>query len=174
MRRFVTPSAYVIALALYLVVPSVTTAQTQTATSDKVEYTVELPSPTWRIVTQPVGVQQHMEFVYGDRSDGFLRIRKESVDSGTTATDLARRNQEQKLRYVPGYVEGQQEKFAGRINGVVISYEYTSAGKPMTGRIYYLQTDPRIIYMLHFTGARDKLSRIRNQTDFIARSFQLK
>ncbi|MCA1602876.1 MAG: hypothetical protein LC776_15005 [Acidobacteria bacterium] len=173
MRRFIILSAYVVALA-HIAGLGIATAQTQTATSDKVEYTVELPSPTWRVVTQPDGVHQHMEFVYGDRSDGFLRIRKEVVDQGATATDLARRDQEQKLRYAPGYVEGKQEKFVGRLNGVVTSYEYTSAGKPMAGRIYYLQTDPRTIYTLHFTGARDKLLRIRSQTDFIARSFQLK
>lgn len=175
MRRIVVLPAYVVALGLcYIATIGIATAQTQTVTSDKVEYTVELPSPTWRVVTQPDGVQQHMELVYGDRSDGFLRIRKEVVDQGATATDLARRDQEQKLRYAPGYVEGKQEKFVGRTNGGVASYEYTNAGKPMAGRIYYLQTDPRAIYTLHFTGARDKLLRIRSQTDFIARSFQLK
>jgi hypothetical protein len=42
------------------------------------------------------------------------------------------------------------------------------------GRIYYLQIDNRTIYTLRFTGLRDKLMRIRNQTDLIARSFRLK
>ena len=32
----------------------------------------------------------------------------------------------------------------------------------------------RTIYALRFTGLRDKLARIRNQTDLIARSFKLK
>jgi hypothetical protein len=44
----------------------------------------------------------------------------------------------------------------------------------MLGRIYYLQADNRTIYALRFTGLRDRLARIRNQTDLIGRSFKLK
>jgi len=44
----------------------------------------------------------------------------------------------------------------------------------MLGRTYYLQADNRTIYSLRFTGLRDKISRIRNQTDLIARTFKLK
>jgi hypothetical protein len=44
----------------------------------------------------------------------------------------------------------------------------------MAGRTYYLQGDDRTIYALRFTGLRDKLGRIRNQTDQIARTFKLK
>ena len=112
--------------------------------------------------------------VYGDRSDGYLRIRKEVVDEGTTASDLSRRDHELKLRFLAGYVEGKEENFPGRLKGVTSSYEFTAAGKSMLGRIYYLQADARTIYVLHFTGARDKLRLIRNQTDAMARSFQLK
>jgi hypothetical protein len=151
-----------------------TLAQSQTFTSENVDYTLELPSPTWRVVQEADSVHQHTEFIYGDRNDGHLKIRKEVVDEGTTAEDLARRDQEQKLRFIPGYVDGKQERFAGRLNGVTISYEFTSGGKAMAGRIYYLQADNRTIYTLRFTALRDKLSRIRNQTDAIARSFQTK
>ncbi|HZE69928.1 MAG TPA: hypothetical protein VE135_10440 [Pyrinomonadaceae bacterium] len=143
-------------------------------TSDKVEYTIELPSPTWRVINEPDAVHEHAEFVYGDRLDGYLQIRKEVVDALTTPADLARRDQDQKLRYIPGFVEGKQENFVGRLNGVTISYEFVKTGKPMMGRIYYLQADNRTIYTLRFSGLRDKLTRIRNQTDSIARSFRLK
>ena len=44
----------------------------------------------------------------------------------------------------------------------------------MLGRTYYLRADNRTIYSLRFTGLRDKISRIRNQTDLIARTFKLK
>jgi len=44
----------------------------------------------------------------------------------------------------------------------------------MAGRLYYLQADNRTIYVLRFTALREKLTLIRNQTDSIARSFQLK
>ena len=146
----------------------------QKYTNGRIEYTLELPNAKWRTVTRPDSVHNHTEFIYGDRSDGLLRVRKEVVDAGTTAADIARRDHDLKLRFQPGYVEGKEEKFIGRINGVTSSYEYTIGGKAMIGRIYYLQADNRTIYVLHFTGARSILSLLRNQTDGIARSFQLK
>jgi hypothetical protein len=146
----------------------------QTFSRDSVEYTLELPSQTWRVIQEADSIHQHTEFIYGDRNDGYLKIRKEVVDEGTTAANLARRDQETKLRFLPGYVDGKEERFAGRLSGVTISYEYTNGGKAMAGRTYYLQADSRTIYALRFTGLRDRLSRIRNQTDIIARSFQLK
>jgi hypothetical protein len=171
MRRLNIFSAF----ALIALASLIAAAQTpKTYTSDNVEYTLDLPSPTWRVITEPDSIHQHAEFIYGDRNDGYLRIRKEVVDAGTTASELARRDQDQKLRFQPGYIEGKEEKFTGRLSGVTISYEYTNGGKPMAGRIYYLQADNRTIYTLRFTGFRDKLSRIRNQTDSMARSFRLK
>ncbi|HEX8772861.1 MAG TPA: hypothetical protein VF735_04600 [Pyrinomonadaceae bacterium] len=171
MRRL---SIFFICASLMALLSSLALAQMQTFSRDKVEYTLELPSPTWRVVQEADSIHQHTEFIYGDRNDGYLKIRKEVVDEGTTPSDLARRDQEQKLRFMPGHVDGKEERFAGRLSGVTISYEYTSGGKPMAGRTYYLQADNRTIYALRFTGMRDKLTRIRNQTDIIARSFQLK
>ena len=146
----------------------------QIYTHEKVDYSFELPSPTWRAILEPDAAHEHPEFVYGDRLDGFLTIRKEVVDAGTTAAELARRDQDLKLRYLPGFVEGKQEPFNGRLDGVTISYEFVRTGKPMLGRTYYLQVDNRTIYALRFTGLRDKLNRIRNQTDLIARTFKMK
>ena len=146
----------------------------QLYTHDKVDYTFEVPSASWRAIVQPDSAHEHPEFVYGDRLDGYLTVRKEIVDAGTTASELARRDQDLKLRFLPGFVEGKEERFNGRLDGVTISYEFIKTGKPMLGRTYYLQADNRTIYALRFTGLRDKLSRIRNQTDLIARSFKLK
>ena len=146
----------------------------QTYTHEKVDYTFELPSPTWKAILEPDTAHPHPEFVYGDRLDGFLTIRKEVVDAGTTASALARRDQDLTLRFLPGFVEGKEEKFAGKLDGVTISYEFVRTGKPMLGRTYYLQADNRTIYALRFTGLRDKLARIRNQTDLIARTFKTK
>lgn len=146
----------------------------QLYTHDKVDYSFELPSPTWKAILEPDAAHEHPEFVYGDRLDGFLTIRKEVVDAGTSAAEVARRDQDLKLRFLPGFVEGKQENFDGRVDGVTISYEFVRTGKPMLGRTYYLQTDPRTVYALRFTGLRDKLTRIRNQTDLIARTFKLK
>lgn len=157
-----------------LVLAAATASAQQTFTNDKLEYALDLPSSTWRTTTEPDSVHQHLEFIYGDRNDGYLRIRKEIVDTGTSASNLAKRDQDQKLRFMTGYVDGKEEKFAGRLNGVALSYEYTSGGKAMAGLNYYLQADNRTIYILRFTGLRSKLGIIRNQTDMIARSFRIK
>lgn len=143
-------------------------------TSEKIDYSIELPSQTWRVISEPDAAHEHLEFVNGERLDGYLQIRKEMVDSGTTAADVARRDRDQKFRFFPGFVEGKEEKFSGRLNGVVVSYEFVRTGKSMLGRIYYVQADNRTVYALRFTGLRDKLNRIRNQTDLIARSFKIK
>jgi len=168
MKRIVTLSLVLLALMI-----SVVSAQ-QTYSNDKVEYTFDIPSPTWRAILEPDGAHPNPEFVYGDRLDGYLTIRKEVVDPGTTPAELARRDQDLTLRFLPGFVEGKQDSFNGRLDGVTMSYEFVRTGKPMLGRTYYLQADNRTIYALRFTGLREKLMRIRNQTDLIARTFKLK
>lgn len=149
-------------------------AQAHSYSSPKVDYTVDFPSTVWRLVDEPDEMHQHAEFVFGDRNDGYLRIRKEALEDGLTVREFGRRDQEQKNHFLPGYVDGKDENFSGRLNGVTISYEFTQAGKPMAGRTYYLQADDHTVYALRFTGMRDKLARIRNQTDQIARTFRLK
>jgi hypothetical protein len=161
----------VIALAAFA---SSLMAQSQVFTTDNLEYSLELPSPTWRVMSGRDAVHEHPEFLNGDRLSGYLKVRKEAVDANTTMSDLARRDLDQKLRYLPGFVEGKEEKFNGRLDGVTVSYEFTQTGKPMMGRIYFLQSDARTAYVLYFTGLRDSIARIRNQTDAIARSFKLK
>ena len=144
-------------------------------TSEAGGYSVELPTQTWKAVPRTDGMHEHTEFVNGDRTDGYLRIRKEVIDGGTSLSDFARGQQDTKLRFLPGFVaSGKEEPFTGRLRGIVTGYEYTMAGKPMAGRVYYLQADARTVYVLHFQGSRDKLQRIQNQTDAIARSFKLK
>lgn len=160
-------------LTLFALITPVAFAQ-QVYTHDKVDYSFDIPSPTWRAIVEPDTGRGQPEFVYGDRLDGYLIIRKEIVDAGTTPADIARRDQDLTLRFLPGFVEGKTDSFNGRLDGVTMSYEFVRTGKPMLGRTYYLQADNRTIYALRFTGLRDKLSRIRNQTDLIARTFKLK
>lgn len=168
MRRTV-----LLVLGLMGLISSVAIGQ-QLYTHDKVEYTFELPSPTWKSILEPDAAHEHPEFVYGDRLDGYFTVRKEVVEAGTTPSQLAQRDVDQKLRFLPGFLEGKEDPFNGRLDGVTISYEFTRTGKVMLGRTYYLQADNRTIYALRFTGLKDKLSRIRNQTDLIARTFKLK
>src|SRR5712692_2816029 len=80
--------------------------QEQTYTSGKVEYVVSLPSPIWRLVGEPDEIHQHTEFVYGDRNDGFLRIRKETLPDGTDIKEFAHQDQDRKERFLPGYMGG--------------------------------------------------------------------
>lgn len=162
----------VFALLLVGLLTSLAFAQ-QLYTHEKVNYSFELPSATWKAILEPDSAHEHPEFVYGDRLDGFLTIRKEIVEAGTTPSQVAQRDQVN-LRFLPGFVEGKEEPFNGRLDGVTASYEFVRTGKPMLGRTYYLQADPRTVYALRFTGLRDKLSRIRNQTDLIARTFKTK
>ena len=161
-----------LALATLVVTAAATVLAQQSYASP--DYTLELPSEKWRVIQEPDSLHEHAEFIYGDRNDGYLRIRKEIVEDRTTPSALLQRDQDQKLHFQTGYIEGKEEKFAGRLNGVTFGYEYTAGGKAMAGRIYYLQADGRTIYALRFTGLREKLQLIRNQTDAIARSFQPK
>ena len=163
----------VLVLNLFVLLTPVTLAQ-QVYTHDKVDYSFDIPSPAWRAILEPDAAHEHPEFVYGDRLDGYLTIRKEVVEAGTTPGDLAQRDQDLTLRFLPGFVAGKTDSFNGRLDGVTMSYEFVRTGKPMIGRTYYLQADNRTIYALRFTGLRDKLSRIRNQTDLIARTFKMK
>ena len=159
---------------LVLVIACAVASAQEAFSSDKLEYLIEFPSAEWRVISESDAAHEHLEFVLGDRLSGHLQIRKEIVESGTSASDVARRDLDQKLRFLPGFVEGKEERFSGRLNGIMVSYEYVKTGKPMLGRIYYLQADNRTIYALRFSGLRDKLARIRNQTDFITRNFRLK
>ena len=168
MKRIFTLSLVILSLLVQVV------AAQQTYTHDQVDYTFELPSTMWRTIIEPDAGHEHPEFVYGDRLDGYLTIRKEIVDAGTSPSQLAQRDADLKLRFLPGFVQGKEEPFKGRLEGVTLSYEYVRSGKPMLGRTYYLQVDNRTIYALRFTGLKDKLSRIRNQSDLIARTFKIK
>ena len=153
-----------------------TNAQEHSYTSTKVGYMVDFPSASWRLIDEPDDIHQHTEFVYNDRVDGYLRIRKETLDEGLTIREYAVRDQDQRVKlFLPGYVDGKlDDPFVGRLKGVTVSYEYTLAGKPMAGRTYYLGADSSTVYVLRFTGMRDKLARIRKQTDQIARSLRVK
>jgi hypothetical protein len=152
-------------------------AQTQTFTREGVEYVLDLPSPSWRAVSR-VDVHEHLEFVNGeDYSNGYLRLRKKLVTSGTTTKDLFSEAEKWELHKLPGYVVcsgGEGTDFNGQLKGTVFSYEFVNQGRNMDGRVYYLRLDSRTFYILHFTVASEKLSSLRDQMDSIARSFRLK
>jgi L,D-transpeptidase-like protein/putative peptidoglycan binding protein len=142
--------------------------------ADDLEYVLDLPSPEWQAVPR-LDVHQHFEFIYGnDPTNGHLQIRKILADSGTTAAELFERDEKWELHRLPGYVVCGGAEFKGQLSGTVFSYEYVSGGRPMFGNVYYLKIDKLTFYSLRFTASQDKLPILRNQMDFIARSFHLK
>jgi hypothetical protein len=139
------------------------------------EYIFDLPSATWKKVVKPTATNPNVEYVYGDRLDGHLEIRKLTLGDTELISDLITREQEQKLQFILGYVSGKEENFSGIQKGKVFNYEFTKAGKNMSGRFYYLRIDgSKTVYVLRFTGYRDNLRSIRPEIDAIARSFNLK
>jgi hypothetical protein len=148
-----------IVFAAVLALGSASPASAQAAFTDAAAgYALDLPGETWRVAQEPDSLQGHAEFVYGDRESGYLRICKEVVEVGTTPADLAGRDVDQKLKFQTGYVEGKLERFAGRLGRVTLGYEYTAGGRAMAGRLYYLQAGETGIYVLRFTGLRDRLA----------------
>ncbi|MCD9187116.1 MAG: hypothetical protein LUM44_11835 [Pyrinomonadaceae bacterium] len=149
-------------------------AFSQTTFSDaNADYTFDLPNNTWEMTVKPTAISPNVEYVYGDRRDGHLKIRKLSLRSDDLISDLIER-EEQKIQFLKGYVAGKQENFSGTFSGNVFNYEYLDSGRNMSGRLYFLKADASTVYVLIFTGERDKLRSIRNYTDAIARSFELK
>lgn len=164
------------AIFMVFVMSPAAPAQTTTFAREGVDYLLELPSPRWRAVRR-LDVHEHFDFVNGEESaDGYLRVRKNLVEAGATPKDLHLRD-EAGLKLLPGYVgcgpcDG--ESFTGSLRGALFSYEFTSGGRAMAGRVYYLQVDARAYYTLHLTCARNKLLDVGAQADSIARSFRLR
>ena len=148
-------------------------AQSQTFSDANVEYTFELPEATWKMTLKPSPISPNVEYVYGDKSDGHLEIRRIPTKSGAMIADIIEK-EEPSLQFNKGYVALKQEAFAGKLKGTVFNYEFARSGRIMSGRIYYLKASDTTVYALRFTGERDKLRTIRNQTDSIARTFDVK
>ena len=165
---------FIFSLALSLIFAMFAFAQSQTFSDVNVEYTFEVPESVWKVVIKPTASSPNVEYAYGDRLDGHFEIRKLIIRENELVSDLIQRDQEQKLQFLPGYVAGKEENFAGALKGRVFNYEFVRFGKNMSGRFYYVKADETAVYVLRFTGLRDKLRLIRNQTDSIARTFKLK
>lgn len=162
-----------LALFFGLLFALATFAQTQSFSDDNADYIFNLPNDTWKMTFKPTVTDPNVKYVYGDAKDGQLEIRKLSLKAGDLISDLIE-TEEKKLQFLPGYVAGKEETFAGNLKGNVFNYEYVRAGRNMSGRFYFLKADDSTVYVLRFTGERDSLRSIRNYTDSIARTFELK
>lgn len=148
-------------------------AQTSNFSDSSVEYTFDLPEAAWKQTVKPSATSPNVEYIYNERSDGHLEVRKLSFKAGDTLNDIIG-SEEQRLQFLPGYVAGKSETFDGALDGKIFNYEFVRSGRNMSGRFYFLKADDKTVYVLRFTGQRDKLKSIRNQTDSIARTFSLK
>jgi hypothetical protein len=148
-------------------------AQDNTFSDPSVEYSFVLPEAEWKMIAKPSGTSPNVEYVFNDRREGHLEVRRLAVPKDKIMTDIIR-DEETKLQFLPGYVAGKEENFSGALRGNVFNYEFARAGRPMAGRFYFLRADDSTVYLLRFTGERDSLKSIRNQTDSIARTFNLK
>jgi hypothetical protein len=148
-------------------------AQTETFKDVNVDYSFDLPNATWKMTAKPSQTSPNVEYVFGDRSGGYLEVRKLSIKSDDLMTDVIA-NEEEKLKFLQGYVAGKEENFAGNLRGTVFNFEFVRSGRNMSGRFYFLKANPTTVYVLRVTGLKEKLIAIRNQTDSIARTFEVK
>jgi hypothetical protein len=162
-----------LASTLALALCSAVFAQTRTYADPDLGYALDLPSPAWAAIPMPDGAHRHTGFAHGGGGDWRLRIHREMVDRWETAAALAE-EEETGLRFLPAYVETGLEPFAGRLGGTRLTYEYSDGGRLMTGRTYYLQANRQTVYVLKFTGARDRNAALGGEADSIARSFRLR
>lgn len=148
-------------------------SQTPTFSDANVEYTFEIPDAEWKQTVKPSTTSPNVEYVFKDRSNGHLEVRKLTVKEGETLADTMR-DEEQRLQFLPGYVAGKEEVFKGALDGKAFNYEFIRASRNMSGRFYFLKAADKTVYVLRFTGQRDNLRSLRNQTDSIARTFTIK
>lgn len=168
-----TKLSFLFAAFIGLILCASAFAQTETFDDPNVEYTFILPETTWKMTITPSKMSPNVEYVYGDRANGHLEIRKLTLNNNQTLADLMR-DEETKLQFNLGFVAGKEEDFKGALGGKVYNYEFVRSGRNMSGRFYFLKADDSTIYVLRFDGLRDKLRSARNQTDSIARTFNLK
>jgi hypothetical protein len=148
-------------------------AQDDKFTDPNVDYSFDLPDAKWKMTSKPSTTSPNVEYVYGERAQGHLEVRKLTAAKDMLLTDVIH-DEEQKLQFRPGYVAGKEENFLGRVRGEIFNFEYVASGRNMSGRFYFLRANDTTVYLLRFTGAKDSMRSIRNQTDLIARSFSVK
>jgi len=136
-------------LGLFLAVPVF--AQTESFSDASVEYIFDLPNATWKMTAKPSTTSPNVEYVYGDRSAGYFEVRKLTVKADDLMSDVIA-NEEEKLKFLQGYVAGKEENFAGSLRGTVFNFEFIRSGRNMSGRYYFLKSNPTTVYVLRFTA----------------------
>jgi hypothetical protein len=125
----------------------------------------------WRAVSYDDAVgRQKTEFVYRDRSEGLLKITRESLAGALT--DAVRQDEENLKIYRSGFEGSSSEAFGGgALTGVRLSFFSTEGTRKIANTYYYLQ-DKNAMWVMRFSGRRGALDTVRNLTDQMARSFR--
>jgi hypothetical protein len=127
----------------------------------------------WSEFREKDGDVERVEYIYQDRLDGLLRVKRVSLASGETPETVAARDTDGPLRFLPDYDFLKREAFGGGNHaGVLVEYNFVHRGKPAMGRSYYLKGTGPTVWVLQFTGKRDVLRPMRNVTDHMARDFR--
>ncbi len=148
-------------------------AQNDLFSDPNVDYAFTLPEAKWKMTVKPSATSPNVEYVYGDRFDGHFEVRKLTVPKDSILTDIVQ-DEEQRLQFRPGFVSSREENFSGKLRGAIYNFEYVAAGRVMGGRFYFLKANDTTVYVLRFSGQKDSLRSLRNQTDSIARTFGVK
>ena len=125
----------------------------------------------WRPVSYNDAVgRAKTEFVYRDRSEGLLKISRETLPGALS--DFVRQEEENLKIYRSGFEGSVKEPFGGgALSGVRLSFFTTDGNRKMANTFYYLQ-DKNAVWVLRCSGKRGSLDAIRNLTDQLARSFR--
>lgn len=158
------------AIAVSLLAVGIGYSQTGLFSDPNVEYSFDIPDERWKMTVRPSAAKPNVEYVFIDRNDGHFEVRKLTVAKNALLADIIR-DEEIKLQFLPGYVAGREENFSGKLRGSIFNFEFARAGRPMSGRFYFLRANDTTVYVLRFTGFTDRLRSIRNQTDSIGRTF---
>jgi hypothetical protein len=126
----------------------------------------------WRGVSYNDAVgRPKTEFVYRDRSEGLLKITRETLPGALS--DFVRQEEENLKIYRSGFEGEASEPFGGgSMNGIRLSFFSTEGNRKRANTFYYLQ-DKNAVWVLRFTGKRGALDTVRNLTDQMARSFRV-
>jgi hypothetical protein len=125
----------------------------------------------WKAVSYNDAVgRAKLEFVYGDRSEGLLKITKEKLN-GVNLAGKVREEEENNKMYRAGFERASTEQFdAGTLDGRRLAFYTADGGRKSASAFYFLQ-DGDYVWVLRFTGRRGVLDTIRNVTDRMARGF---
>ena len=173
--------ALVLMLSLVLLLPVVVSGQEKPNTIETDDYVIEFPTHTWKAVPDPR--PRLTVYVNGDSEEDVRLVIRISMEGGVDLPEFARYDYHLHVRPYVKHGSGlsKETDFRGHLRGMVFTYEYTKwregVGKPMAGRVYYLKIHfPTLasVWVLRFEGERDKLQRMQDQIDAIARSFRLK